>query len=212
MTAFEVGASLGTRRSVAGCRLRVAATCLEAGVEGNQGRPALQGAEGTVVVAVGAEGVELQLEVSNGLRGRLFGEVALQGLVEALDLAAGLRVGRRGVLGGDGEALQFALEQDLALARGAGEDGAVVGRQGPRGSRTQWRRRGRSPRRRRPWSWERRRRRAAGVTGRRGICGPPRRCCQRGAGEWCRSATPRSEGPPSEADGRRRSAGASAAE
>ena len=44
-----------------------------------------------VLVVVGAEGVEVGLEHSRGRRRRLFGEELL-GMVEALDLAAGLGV------------------------------------------------------------------------------------------------------------------------
>ena len=50
--------------------------------------------------------------------------------MEALDLAAGLGVVRRGVLGDDAEPFEFGLEEDLALARLAAEDGAVVGEHG----------------------------------------------------------------------------------
>jgi hypothetical protein len=46
------------------------------------------------------------------------------------DLAAGLGVIGGGVLGEDAEALQFGLEEHLALAGLAGEDGAIVGEQG----------------------------------------------------------------------------------
>jgi len=54
--------------------------------------------------------------------------------VEALDLAAGLRVVRRRVLEDNAQRFQLGLQQNLALARGAGEDGAVVGEQ--RGGKT----------------------------------------------------------------------------
>ena len=47
--------------------------------------------------------------------------------MEALHLAAGLRVVGAGVLVDNAEALQLGLEDHLALSRFAGEDGAVVG-------------------------------------------------------------------------------------
>jgi hypothetical protein len=37
-------------------------TCLEASVEGHEGRLAVEGAVRSVVVVVGAEGIELELE------------------------------------------------------------------------------------------------------------------------------------------------------
>jgi len=44
------------------------------------------------VVVVVSEGIELALELCERLRGRPLGQVALERLVQALDLAAGLRV------------------------------------------------------------------------------------------------------------------------
>src|ERR1035437_484585 len=82
-----------------------------------------------VLVVVGAEGIQLSLEDGDGGRGSLLGQVALEGLVEALHLAAGLGVIWRRVLGGDAEPLELGLEEDLALAGLAAEDGAVVGEQ-----------------------------------------------------------------------------------
>ena len=46
----------------------------------------------SVPVVDGPEGVELHLQVSERLSSRLLGEEELEGLVEAFDLAAGLRV------------------------------------------------------------------------------------------------------------------------
>jgi hypothetical protein len=60
----------------------------------------------------------------------LLAEVALEGLVEALDLAAGLRVVGGGVLDLDAESLQLQLEGDLAAAGAAAEDSGVVGQEG----------------------------------------------------------------------------------
>ena len=53
-------------------------------------------------------------------------QVALERLVQALNLAAGLRVVGPRVLELDAEALELVLEQHLAVAVGAREDGAVV--------------------------------------------------------------------------------------
>ena len=62
------------------------------------------------------------------LGGGLVGEPALLGLVEALDLAAGLGVVRPGVPNAHPEGDELELESDPAAAAGdTGEDGAVVG-------------------------------------------------------------------------------------
>jgi hypothetical protein len=103
---------------------------VEAGLEGDQRGPAAQGAVGPTLVVVGAEGVELELQLGPAAGGRPAAQEALEGLVEAFNLAAGLGVVGGGVLGKDAEALQLGFEQDLAPARGSGEDGAVVGEQG----------------------------------------------------------------------------------
>jgi len=50
--------------------------------------------------------------------------------VEALDLAAGLRVVGGGVLGDDAQSVELGLEQDPSLAGLAAEDGGVVGEEG----------------------------------------------------------------------------------
>ena len=89
---------------------------LDACVEGVQGRVAVQGAVGAVLVVVGAEGVELGLEDGQRRGRRLLGEELLLGLVEAFDLAAGLGVIRRRVFGDDAEALELGLEEHFALA------------------------------------------------------------------------------------------------
>jgi hypothetical protein len=65
---------------------------------------------GAGVVVVGGEGVELGLELFLGGGGVLMGEVFLQGLVEALDLAAGLGVVGAGVLGADAQGQQFQFQ------------------------------------------------------------------------------------------------------
>ena len=59
------------------------------------------------VVVVGTEGVQLELQVAQRLSRGLLGEELLQGLVEAFDLAAGLRVVGGGVLALDAQPLQF---------------------------------------------------------------------------------------------------------
>ena len=60
------------------------------GVEGLQGCSSGHGAVGAHGVVVGGEVVELVLQFGGGGRGWLGAEVFFQGLVEALDLAAGL--------------------------------------------------------------------------------------------------------------------------
>jgi hypothetical protein len=68
-----------------------------------------------------------------------FSEELLQGLVEALDLAAGLGVIGARVLVVDAEVKQLGLERGVAVAIGGREDAAVVGqkrrRQTPGGAR-----------------------------------------------------------------------------
>ena len=77
---------------------RVSGAGLETGVECGQGRPAVEGAVRSMLVVVAAEAVELELQECSGDGGWLFGQEPLEGLVEALDLAAGLGVVGRGVL------------------------------------------------------------------------------------------------------------------
>ena len=52
--------------------------------------------------------------------------------MEALNLAAGLRVIRRGVLEDNAEALELQFQEDLAATSPAGEDGGVVAEKGSR--------------------------------------------------------------------------------
>src|SRR5258708_1167834 len=61
------------------------------------------------VVVVGGKRVELKLELGDGASWSLLTKEALDGLVETLDLAAGLRVIRRGVFEDDAQALQLEL-------------------------------------------------------------------------------------------------------
>ena len=62
------------------------------------------------VVVVVTKRVELKLELGHGACWRLLAQEALEGLVEALDLAAGLRVIGRGVFEDDAEPLQLEFE------------------------------------------------------------------------------------------------------
>jgi hypothetical protein len=83
-----------------------------------------------LLVVVAAEVVELELEVGQGLSRWLPAQVALECLVQALHLAAGLGVVGGGVLGLDAQALQFQLEGHFAAARATAEDGGVVAQKG----------------------------------------------------------------------------------
>src|SRR5581483_2257161 len=80
---------------------------LQAAVESLQWSPAVEGAVWSLLVVDGAKGVELELEVSERVGGRLLDKEELQGLVEALDLAAGLRVIRRRVDALDAQAVEL---------------------------------------------------------------------------------------------------------
>jgi len=77
-----------------------------------------------------AEGIELGLELGDGPRARLLPEPALQGLVEALDLA--LRLGMAGcpVLLLDAEIGEQVLEGVVPAGEARGVDRAVVGERG----------------------------------------------------------------------------------
>src|SRR5260370_6561330 len=86
--------------------------------------------QATVVVV--AKGVELKLEVSEGACWGLLMQEAVESLVEALDLAAGLRMVGRGVLEDDAETLQLEFEKDLAPSGFGSEDRGVVTEQGSR--------------------------------------------------------------------------------
>jgi hypothetical protein len=90
---------------------RIGRVSVKAGGEDHERGLPRQGPVRPVVVVVGAEGVELELELGERPRGRLAGQEALEGLVKAFDLAAGLGVVGGGVLGEDAEALQLGLEE-----------------------------------------------------------------------------------------------------
>ena len=77
-----------------------------------------------------AEGVELGLELGERACRRPPPEPALQGLVEALDLALGLGMARCPVLLADAEIGEQVLEAVAAAGEAAGVDGAVVGERG----------------------------------------------------------------------------------
>jgi len=100
--------------------------------ENGEWGPAIQCAVGPAAVVVVAKGVELKLQLGKRARWSLLAEKALEGLVKALDLAAGLWMVGRGVFEDDAEALQLELQKNLAASRLGGEDGSVVAKQGGR--------------------------------------------------------------------------------
>src|SRR5207249_7929852 len=95
-------------------------------VECDQRRALAQSAVRPSLVVVRAKHIELQLQVRQRLRPGLLGQESFEGLVKALHLAAGLWVIGRRVDAADAQALQLQLQQHLAAARCAAEDGAVV--------------------------------------------------------------------------------------
>ena len=77
-------------------------------------------------VVVGGELVELGLQPADGGGGVVAGEPFFEGLVEALDLAAGLRVVGAAVSEGYPQRGEFAFERDPAAAAvEAGEDRTI---------------------------------------------------------------------------------------
>src|SRR5204862_5732819 len=82
---------------------------------------------GPLVVVVSAEADELGLQLPNSARPAPCGQVLLQALVEALDLATGLGVIGLRVLVGDAQADELQLDGAGAVAGLGREDGAVVG-------------------------------------------------------------------------------------
>jgi hypothetical protein len=102
------------------------------GVPGSCWGAAADGSVGPGGVVAGGELVELGLQAADGGGQVVAGEPFLQGLVEALDLAAGLRVVGAAVTEPDPERGGLAFERDPAAAAvKAGEDGAVVGEHPP---------------------------------------------------------------------------------
>ena len=71
--------------------------------------------------------VELGLQVVQGGGGGLSGEPALQGLVEAFDLALGLRMAGMAVLLGDAQVGEQVFEAVAAAGETRGVDRPVVG-------------------------------------------------------------------------------------
>jgi hypothetical protein len=93
----------------------------------------VQGPVRSGVVVVGQERIQLGLQRRQGGGWWAGGEVFLQGLVEAFDLAAGLWVMGPGVGGVDAAGVQGDLEGYASAAAGcAGEHCAVVGEQAGR--------------------------------------------------------------------------------
>jgi hypothetical protein len=90
------------------------------GVGHRRGEP-LQRPVGSKLVVDALEAVELGLQVGQSGGGGLSGEPALQGLVEALDLALGLRMVGMAVLLGDAQV----GEQVFEAVAAAGETGGV---------------------------------------------------------------------------------------
>ena len=88
------------------------------------------GAVGAVLVVVVPEPVESGLQIGQGAGGRLLSEPAFQGLVEAFDLALGLRVPGVPVLLRDAQERQEVFEGVAAAAEAGGVDAAVVGEGG----------------------------------------------------------------------------------
>ena len=76
------------------------------------------------------EGIELGLQLGEGPCWRLLPEPALEGLVEALDLALGLRMARGPVLLADAEVGEQVLEAVVAAGEARGVDRTVVGERG----------------------------------------------------------------------------------
>jgi len=91
-------------------------------VERDQRRAQAQRAVRPALVVIGAEAVEQELQVRQGVGHRLLGEESLLGLMESLHLAAGLWVIRRGMDAADPQTGELALEKHPA----AGKDSAVV--------------------------------------------------------------------------------------
>ena len=87
----------------------------------------LQRPVGPVLVVDALEAVELGLQLGEGGGGGLSGEPALQGLVEAFDLALGLRMAGMAVLLGDAEVGEQVLEAVAAAGEAGGVDRPVVG-------------------------------------------------------------------------------------
>jgi hypothetical protein len=99
--------------------------CLGARGEGFDRGASAECAVGADGVVVGLEPVELGLQRGDAGRSALAGEPLLEGLVEALDLAAGLGVVGAGVLVVDAEGDQLEFDGAGPVAALGGEDGPV---------------------------------------------------------------------------------------
>ncbi len=77
-----------------------------------------------------AEGIELRLQLGEGPRRGLLSEPALEGLVEALDLALGLGMAGSPVLLADAQVGEEVLEAVASAGEARGVDGTVVGERG----------------------------------------------------------------------------------
>jgi hypothetical protein len=114
---------------VDGCRAVERLGLEQAGEDGGGGatveRPVWPAA-----VVVEAEGVELELQLSESGGRWLPAQEALEGLMQTFNLAAGLGVVGAGVLDRDAQALELEFEEDLAATGVAGEDGGVVAEEG----------------------------------------------------------------------------------
>jgi hypothetical protein len=97
--------------------------------DGHWGLP-VEGAVWSDVVVVGAEGIELVLQLGQRAGRPLLLEEALEGLVKAFHLAAGLRVVGSGVFWDDAEAFELQLQDDFAPSLPPGEDSPIVGEEG----------------------------------------------------------------------------------
>src|SRR5262252_4069873 len=83
-------------------------------VEDRDRRLPVQRAMWAAAVVVGAEGVELELELRERAGRWLLAQETLEGLMESLDLAAGLGVVGRGVFVLDPQALKLQFQKHLA--------------------------------------------------------------------------------------------------
>ena len=96
------------------------------GVPGGLGGAAADGPVRPAGVVVGGEGIQLGLQPTDGGGGVLAGEPVLEGLVQSLDLAAGLRVVGPAVAVGDPQRGELAFERDPAAAPvEAGKDSTI---------------------------------------------------------------------------------------
>jgi hypothetical protein len=84
-------------------------------------------AMGADLVVIGDEAIDLALELLDRFGARLFAQELLLRLMEALDLATGLRVIGARVFVGDAQVKQLGLECRVTVAIRGGEHGSVIG-------------------------------------------------------------------------------------